>query len=310
MLPNNSCQAVYIADPNFIPELCAELGGQPTVLGNMVFSDQLKSDICFARDVWLAPVITDITSISTAAKLLRAKGKFWFLNPFENVRRCQLILAELRKLPELTHTFPITAPMPAINCFSLLDKNTMVYATKRWKQAPLGDFQFVEDKLNPPNRAYLKLWEALSLWGTYPDASQTALDLGASPGGWTYVMSAFGMRVIAVDKAPLAPHIAQQPNVEFLQQSAFALDPDSFAQPVDWLLSDIACYPERAYELATRWISSNKARRLIMTIKLQGETDFITLAKFQAIPHGRIIHLFYNKHEVTFFYPAPEHLWI
>jgi 23S rRNA (cytidine2498-2'-O)-methyltransferase len=307
---NHPCQAVYIADPNFLAELCEELGGQHTVLGNMVFSDQLKTDICFARDVWLDPVITEITSISTAAKLLRAQGKFWFLNPFENVRRCHLIMDELRKLPVLTQTFPILTPLPPINCFSLLDKNTLVYATKRWKQAPLGDYQFIEDKQNPPNRAYLKLWEALSLWGTYPDATQTALDLGASPGGWTYVMQSLGTRVIAVDKAPLAPHIAKQPGVEFLQQSAFALDPDSFEQPVDWLLSDIACYPERAYELATRWINSKKAKRIIMTIKLQGDTDFASLATFKAIPKSRVIHLFYNKHEVTFFYPAPEHLWI
>jgi 23S rRNA (cytidine2498-2'-O)-methyltransferase len=307
---NHPCLAVYIADPHFLAELCEELGGQHTVLGNMVFSDQLKPDICFARDVWLDPVIIEIASISTAAKLLRSKGKFWFLNAFENVRRSHLIMDELRKLPELTQTFPIISPLPAINCFSLLNKNTLLYTTKRWKQAPLGDFQFVEDKQNPPNRAYLKLWEALSLWGTYPDATQTALDLGASPGGWTYVMQSLGSRVIAVDKALLAPHIAKQPRVEFLQQSAFALDPDSFDQPVDWLLSDIACYPERAYELATRWINSKKAKRIIMTIKLQGDTDFASLATFQAIPHSRVIHLFYNKHEVTFFYPAPEHLWI
>ncbi|MES2217560.1 MAG: SAM-dependent methyltransferase [Pseudomonadota bacterium] len=310
MLLNHPCQAIYIADPNYLTELCEEVGGQYTVLGNMVFSDQIKHDICFARDVWLNPVITEFSSISTAARLLRAHGKFWFLNPFENIRRARLIQEELRKLPPLTQTFPILTPLPAIQGFSLLDKNTLVYATKRWKNPPLGDFQFVEDRQNPPNRAYLKLWEALSLWGTYPTATETALDLGASPGGWTYVMQSFGTRVIAVDKAPLAPHIAKQANVEFLQQSAFALDPDSFEQPVDWLLSDIACYPERAYELASRWISANKAKKMIITIKLQGETDFATLAKFQAIPHSRIIHLFYNKHEATFFYPAPEHLWI
>jgi 23S rRNA (cytidine2498-2'-O)-methyltransferase len=307
---DHACQAIYIADPNYLAELCAELGGLYTVLGNMIFSDRIKTDICFARDVWLNPVITEFESISTAARLLRSHGKFWFLNPFENVRRANLILGELRKLPDLAQTFPLPAPLPDINCFSLLDKNTLVYATKRWKNPPLGDFQFVEDRLNPPNRAYLKLWEALSLWGTYPTPAETALDLGASPGGWTYVMATFGSQVTAVDKAPLDPRIAQQPNVSFLQQSAFALEPQSFAAPVDWLLSDIACYPERAYELVQRWISAKQAKKMIITIKLQGQTDFDTLAKFQAIPGGRIIHLFYNKHEATFFYPAPEHLWI
>ena len=307
---NHLCHAIYIADPAYLQELCQEVGGEHTVIGNMVFSDRIKTDICFARDVWLAPVIEEFASISAAAKLLRAAGKFWALNPYENIRRSQLILEELRKPPALTHTFPIQTAIPDIHGFSLLDKNTLVYSTKRWRKPPLGDYQFVEDKENPPNRAYLKLWEALTVWGTYPQPKETALDLGASPGGWSYVMQQLSTHVLAVDKAPLAPHIAKLPGIEFLQQSAFALDPADFEQPVDWLLSDIACYPERAYELAMRWINAGKAKRIIITIKLQGETDFATIKQFQDIPGGRVIHLFYNKHEATFFYPAPEHLWI
>jgi 23S rRNA (cytidine2498-2'-O)-methyltransferase len=307
---NHPCRAIYIADPKYLTELCQEIGGAYTVFGNMVFSERRKTDICFARDVWIDPVITEFESISAAARLLRAAGKFWSLNPYENIRRSQLIQAELRKLPELAHTFPIHTPIPDINCFSLLSKNILVYSTKRWRKPPLGDYQFIEDKQNPPNRAYLKLWEALTLWGNYPTAAETALDLGASPGGWSYVMQQFGTRVIAVDKAPLAPHIAKLPRIEFLKQSAFALDPQQFPNPIDWLLSDIACYPERAYELALHWITADKAKRIIITIKLQGETDFATIKQFQDIPGGRVIHLFYNKHEATFFYPAPEHLWI
>ena len=310
MLINHPCLAIYIADPNYLAELCAEIGGHYTVLGNMVFSDQIKSNVSFARDVWIDPVITEFASISTAARILRSQGKFWFLNPYECIRRGNLILQDLRKLPPPEQAFPVLTPLPDIGCFSLLDQNTLVYASKRWRQPPLGDYQFIEDRKNPPNRAYLKLWEALTLWGTYPNPEETALDLGASPGGWTYVMQSFGSHVIAVDKAPLADHIATLPHVEFWQQSAFALNPEDFTQAVDWLLCDIACYPERAYELATRWIHANKAKKMIITIKLQGDTDLAVLEQFQAIPRGRVIHLFYNKHEATFFYPAPEHLWI
>jgi len=74
----------------------------------------------------------------------------------------------------------------------------------------------------------------------------------------------------------------------------------------DWVLSDVACYPERAYALIMKWIASGKAKQMIFTVKLQGKTDIAMIEKFKAIPNARIINLFYNKHEATFFYPAPS----
>lgn len=300
---------IYIADPNYISELCHELGNVSSIMGNLVFSSVTKTDVCFALDIWFNPKITKIVSISEAVKTLKSAGKYWFLNPIENIRRCHLIASELRKLPKLSHSFPINTDIPDIGCFSLLDKNTLVYSSRRWKRPPLGDFQFIEDRENPPNRAYLKLWEALSLFGEYPKPNETALDLGASPGGWSYVMHSLGTDVTAVDKAPLAPDIANLPHMTFLKQSAFALDPKQYNKKFDWVLCDIACYPQRTYELITQWIASGNAKKMIFTIKLQGETDFEMLEKFQNIEGGRVIHLFHNKHEATFFYPAPDNLF-
>jgi 23S rRNA (cytidine2498-2'-O)-methyltransferase len=295
---------VYVAHPDYLKELCTELSEVAAVAGNLVFSHVEKATSCFALDIWFEPVVEKFESISQAVKILRGAGKFWFLNPLENVRRSRLIEAELRKLPPLPHEFPLPAEYPDVGCFSLLDQNTLVYSQRRWKKPPLGDFNFVEDKKNPPNRAYLKLWEALSLFGVSPQPQEVAMDLGASPGGWSYVMHSLGAQVIAVDKAELDPEIARLPNMSFLKQSAFALDPETFATKIDWLLCDVACYPQRTYDLVTRWIESGKARKFIFTIKLQGETDFEMLQKFQAIPGSRVIHLFHNKHEVTFLYAA------
>ncbi len=304
----NSTEIIYIAHPDYLNELKDELGTFSQIMGNLVFSSVKKNDICFANDVWLNPTIVKFESISEAAKILRAAGKYWYLNPIENIRRSHLIASELRKLPPLSHTFPILNPLPDIGCFSLIDKNTLVFSSQRWKRPPLGDFQFIEDKKNPPNRAYLKLWEALSLLEHNPKPGETVLDLGASPGGWTYVMQSFGAHVTAIDKAPLAAHIVKLPNITYLKQSAFALDPNDIPDKIDWLLSDVACYPERLYELAMKWITANKAKQMILTIKLQGETNFSMIQKFQSIPGGRVIHLLNNKHEATFFYPASDRL--
>jgi 23S rRNA (cytidine2498-2'-O)-methyltransferase len=187
-----------------------------------------------------------------------------------------------------------------------LDEKTLVYSTKRLKKWPEGQCFFIEDKQNPPNRAYLKLWEALTLFEYLPKTGETALDLGASPGGWTYVMQSLGANVTAIDKAPLHPRIAALPHVQSLQQSAFSMEPSTLTTPIDWVLSDIACYPERAYALIVKWIKSNRARRMIFTIKLQGETNLATIRELQNIPFARVLHLFHNKHEVTFFYPVSE----
>ncbi len=298
--------AVYVAKPQYIPELCEELGNGSQIVEHLIFSSFRILDVCFAEDIWLEPEIVTFLSISQAVKILRQAGKFWYLHPIAHVGRSRLIEAELRQYKSIERHFPIETDIPPIGAFCLLDQNTLVYSAKRLKKWPFGQCFFVEDKINPPNRAYLKLWEAFTLLGRLPKSGDTAMDLGASPGGWTYVMQSLGTSVTAVDKALLAPNIAALPGVHFLQQSAFALDPAKLDQTYDWVLSDIACYPDRAYALIMKWIASGKATQLIFTIKLQGKIEPSTLQKFKDIPNSRILNMFYNKHEATFFYPAPR----
>ena len=82
------------------------------------------------------------------------------------------------------------------------------------------------------------------------------------------------------------------------RESAFGLDPRSVG-PVDWLCSDIVCYPERLLGLVERWMAAGQVRRFICTIKFQGATDFATQKRFAAIPGSRLLHLHHNKHELT-----------
>ncbi|HAT8623032.1 TPA: SAM-dependent methyltransferase [Legionella pneumophila] len=295
---------VYVSKPEFIEALSEELGEVSNKIGSLVFSPHQKLDVCFALDVWLEPEIVTFQSISEAAKILRQAGKFWYLHPVTEIRRSRLIEEQLRKCPSLMSHFPVTSDIPPIGVFSLLDRNTLLFSAKRLKKWPDGQCYFIEDKVNPPNRAYLKLWEALFLLNKYPLPGETVLDLGASPGGWTYVMQSLGTQVTSVDKAELDTKIMALPRVSFLKQSAFALDPEQLTKSYDWVLSDVACYPDRAYTLIKKWIASKKAKQLIFTIKLQGQTDLNTIKRFQSIPNSKVINLFYNKHEVTFFYPV------
>ena len=62
------------------------------------------------------------------------------------------------------------------------------------------------------------------------------MDLGASPGGWTYVMQSLGAKVTSVDKAKLDQKL-QRFQITYLQQSAFAID------PILWSIIMIGFYP-------------------------------------------------------------------
>jgi 23S rRNA (cytidine2498-2'-O)-methyltransferase len=84
--------------------------------------------------------------------------------------------------------------------------------------------------------------------------------------------------------------------VSFREGNAFTLPPE----PVDWLFSDVIAYPERMLELVTGWIAAGAPKRIVCTIKFQGATDHAAAAAFAAIPGGRVLHLFHNKHELTF----------
>ena len=69
---------------------------------------------------------------------------------------------------------------------------------------------------------------------------------------------------------------------------------------MDWLFSDVICYPARLLALVRRWIAAGAARNLVCTVKFQGETDHDVAAEFAAIPGAVLFHGAHNKHELTF----------
>jgi 23S rRNA (cytidine2498-2'-O)-methyltransferase len=105
---------------------------------------------------------------------------------------------------------------------------------------------------------------------------------------------------VAVDKAALDPAVAAMQGVTIRQESAFGLAPE----PVDWMFSDIVAYPGRLLSLVQSWIDARAAHRIVCTVKFQGEGDYAAADAFMAIPGARLMHLFHNKHELTFAWQA------
>jgi 23S rRNA (cytidine2498-2'-O)-methyltransferase len=104
--------------------------------------------------------------------------------------------------------------------------------------------------------------------------------------------------MLSVDKAALDDRVAGLPGIEYRCGSAFALDPRTLGS-VDWLFSDVVCYPKRLLTLVQRWLAAGSVRRFVCTVKFQGATDFETVRRFAAIPGSRLLHLHHNKHELT-----------
>ncbi|WP_255448410.1 SAM-dependent methyltransferase [Telmatospirillum sp. J64-1] len=293
---------VYLAAEGFEAELIAELGEVRETRGRLVVADGPPRPAAWAQNVWLNPQLIPIASIKQGAKALRAIQRNWALYSFQLHRRAQLLQEQLPPIKPRPVVFPSDPPSAPLGSWTLWDENTILAASRCSSPWPHGEIHFAEDKQTPPNRAYLKLWEALTLTqllgGRRPAPGDRCLDLGACPGGWTWVLHELGAEVISVDKAPLDPRIDALPRVTFRQDSAFALEPAAVG-PIDWLCCDVICYPQRLLRMVERWLAAGTVRNFVCTLKFQGETDHETARAFAAIPGSHLVHLFHNKHELT-----------
>lgn len=291
--------AVYEAVPEYEAELCIELGPEAKPLGEGLWVGPAGRDPAWAADVWLRPEVVPITSIGDAARQLRDRQRNWHLAPLAAVRRSRLVEGKLPKLRRKPRSFPTDLPTAPLGAFTLLDEGHLLLSAETRSPFPGGVVTFEEDREGPPSRAYLKLWEALTLMGGPPAPEARCLDLGSSPGGWTWVLAEHAREVVSIDKAPLAPEVSARRNVDERIGSAFAFEPLSEGH-FDWVCSDVICYPPRLLKLVQRWLEAGTADRFVCTLKFQGQTDHETAAAFAAIDGARVRHLHHNKHELTF----------
>jgi 23S rRNA (cytidine2498-2'-O)-methyltransferase len=257
----------------------------------------------WSANTWLNAELIEVESIGAAARVLKATQRNWAAYAPQHHGRAQLIVDKLPHVSAKPLPFGTPAPTAPLGSFTLLTPNLLLAAGSCTSPFPNGEARFEEDREGPPNRAYLKLWEALALLGRFPIAGERCIDLGASPGGWTWSLAELGAAVLAVDKAPLDPKVDRLRNVSWLGESAFGLD--AAVHPADWLFSDIIAYPTRLLALVERWIAAGTVANIVCTIKLQGDTDHETVRAFQSIVGGRVFHLHHNKHELTFLWPRP-----
>lgn len=264
---------------------------------------EFNPKLVWHQNAWLSPKIEKIESIGKGANFLKMLSRNWAHYPFQSIRRGELIAKALPYLSFKPLNFGDKLPTSPLGSFCLLDNDTILYSLDCTSVFKNGDIRFNEDKINPPSRAYLKLWEAFTLINDenlLPKAGDLTLDVGSCPGGWTWVLANFGAEVYSYDKAPIDDRLLENKKIKFFGQSAFSLEPKEFDRPIKWFCSDIICYPPRLLNLVKKFYDSGIVENFICTIKFQGETDFATMNEYlDYIPGSKIYHLSCNKHEVT-----------
>ncbi len=295
--------SAWLAAEGFEAELAEELrraGRRVSAWhGRLALSPDPPGHAAWALDVWTAPREVEVASVKAGADALRAIQRNWSLYAAAHHRRSALIAERLPPVKARPLAFPEAPPASHLGAWTLLEPGRMLLSPTKTSPFLNGEVAFLEDREGPPSRAYLKLWEALTRLGRHPAPGERCLDLGASPGGWTWALARLGAQVTAVDKAPLDPAVTAMPGVAVRLESAFGLDPRREPR-VDWLFSDVICYPARLLALVRRWIEADAARNLVCTVKFQGGTDHEVAAEFAAIPGAVLFHGAHNKHELTF----------
>lgn len=163
-----------------------------------------------------------------------------------------------------------------------------------------------------PSRSALKLEEALLTLLTADERARLlregmrAADLGAAPGGWTWVLTRHKLHVTAIDNGPLRPHVMETGLVQHLRADGFAWHP---AKPLDWMVCDMVEQPSRVAARMAEWFREGWCRHAVFNLKLPMKKRWhetrLCLDRF-ATQAGRPLtirakQLYHDREEITVF---------
>jgi 23S rRNA (cytidine2498-2'-O)-methyltransferase len=162
-----------------------------------------------------------------------------------------------------------------------------------------------------PSRSTLKLAEALMEFLDEKERAKrlvpgmTAVDLGASPGGWSWQLMKHGLMVLAVDNGPIDATLLDSGQVKHRRDDGFHFRP---AEPVDWMVCDMIESPSKIARLAAKWIAEGWCRESIFNLKLPMKKRWEEVERCRGIIdealggggyYLRFKQLYHDREEVT-----------
>lgn len=168
-----------------------------------------------------------------------------------------------------------------------------------------GTRRFAREK-EQISRAEFKLLEALEVFGIDLPPRGVALDLGASPGGWSRVLRMKEQYVTAIDPALLDPRLSEDQAIRHLRVTAEAYladEPDQF----DLIVNDMRMDARDSARLMVAYAPQlYPGGTVIMTLKLpeEGRSTVIDHA-WEILEEAYVIlgarQLFHNRSEITLY---------
>jgi 23S rRNA (cytidine2498-2'-O)-methyltransferase len=289
-----------------------------------VFYSQLQPDeLIFTRDLFLAlPLLDSLSSDNRVAGILDALvdgPEVAEIHPLQADTNEGKSLARLGKklVPPLKQALvqqKLWNPKSDwfLNLLLLTGTQGFVGISHRRQQARWrAGIAHLKMPPRAPSRSTLKLDEAILFFLSKEQQEQlfglgkTAVDLGASPGGWTYQLTRRDLQVMAIDNGDMDKGLMASGQVEHIRADGFRFRPPF---RVNWLVCDMIEQPSRIAELMARWIADGAAERAIFNLKLPMKkrfqevmvcSDIISQILADQPFQLRIKHLYHDREEVT-----------
>lgn len=156
------------------------------------------------------------------------------------------------------------------------------------------------------SRAKFKLMEAEKEFGIPFSSFSSAVDIGASPGGWTSFLLERGVKVTAVDPALMHASLRNAPGLKILRKNAG--DVKFKDNEFDLFVCDMSWSPKLMAKLVTGQLHSlAPGGTAIITVKLMHKKPLALIKEIMAIFEGermqiqRAKQLFHNRDEITLY---------
>jgi 23S rRNA (cytidine2498-2'-O)-methyltransferase len=282
----------------------------------------------FARQLFLArawlpdlPARDRVAALMTAAAQLDQRvSEVWVETADGEATRpllplCRGLEHHLRAALENSALLRPDAGLPRLHVF--LTASTSAYLgyadPRRTAPWPMG-IPRLRMPREAPSRSVLKLEEALLVFLTEAERRRDlkpgmfAVDLGAAPGGWSWLLARQGLRVIAVDNGRIAPAVMATGMVEHRREDGFDFRPRN---KVDWMVCDIVEQPSRVAQRMSQWFANAWCRHAVFNLKLPMKQRYEAVAQARVIIEralpGRKFdlqfrQLYHDREEVTGFY--------
>jgi len=155
------------------------------------------------------------------------------------------------------------------------------------------------------SRAYLKMQESLH-WSALPTSrGDRCVEIGCAPGGTSQALLEYGLEVLGVDPAEVAPEVLGNPHFTHVRRRSLDV-PHKQLRGVKWLAADINATPSYTLDAAEQVVNNDQAnvRGMILTLKLTdmklaGELpQFIARVRSWGFHDVRTRQLAFNRQEI------------